>query len=37
MSRATQTLHEALIKLAKGVIKAWEQWVHDKAVERDNA
>ncbi len=27
MSPTTKTLHETLIRLAKGVITAWEQWL----------
>jgi hypothetical protein len=27
MNPRTITLHRALIKLAKGVITAWEQWI----------
>jgi len=33
MNPATRALHEALIKLAKGVITAWERWVEAKAQE----
>lgn len=22
-------LHESLIRLAKGMIKAWEEWIHE--------
>jgi len=29
MTPATKRLHEALIRLAKGVIRAWEQWVRE--------
>lgn len=29
MSRATITLHEKLIRLIKGVISAWEEWLHE--------
>ncbi len=28
MSPATKALHETLIRLAKGAITAWEQWLH---------
>ena len=28
MSPTTKTLHETLIRLAKGAITAWEQWLH---------
>lgn len=27
MSAATVLLHESLIRLCKGAIKAWEQWL----------
>lgn len=27
MSPATRKLHETLIRLAKGMIKAWEEWL----------
>ena len=27
MTPATRKLHEALIRLAKGVITAWEEWL----------
>lgn len=27
MSEATKKLNEQLIRLAKGMIKAWEEWV----------
>jgi hypothetical protein len=27
MSRATRALHEALIRLCKGAVKAWETWL----------
>ncbi len=27
MKPATKALHEALIRLAKGAITAWEQWL----------
>lgn len=27
MTPATEKLHEALIRMAKGVIKAWEEWL----------
>lgn len=27
MTPATEKLHEALIRLAKGAIKAWEEWL----------
>lgn len=27
MHPATRALHEALIRLAKGAIKAWEKWL----------
>lgn len=33
MSASTKALHEALIKLAKGVIKAWEMWVEARSQE----
>ena len=28
MSPATRTLHEALLRMAKGMILAWETWLH---------
>lgn len=28
MNPVTVTLHEALIRLAKGMITAWEKWLH---------
>ena len=27
MSPSTRALHEALIRMAKGMIKAWEEWL----------
>nr|DAL05367.1 MAG TPA: hypothetical protein [Caudoviricetes sp.] len=30
MSPATIVLHESLIRLAKGMIKAWETWLETK-------
>lgn len=27
MSPATRVLHETLIRLVKGMVKAWEDWV----------
>ena len=27
MSESTRILHEALIRLCKGIIKAWEKWL----------
>jgi hypothetical protein len=27
MSKATRTLHETLIRLCKGILKAWETWL----------
>jgi hypothetical protein len=27
MSPATRKLHEALIRLAKGMLSAWEEWL----------
>lgn len=27
MSPATITLHETLLRLAKGMIRAWEEWL----------
>lgn len=27
MSPTTRTLHEALIRLCKGILKAWETWL----------
>lgn len=29
MSGSTKRLHEALIRLAKGVIAAWEKWLKE--------
>lgn len=29
MTPATRRLHEQLIRLAKGMVKAWEEWVRD--------
>lgn len=29
MHPATRKLHEALIRLVKGMITAWEQWLKD--------
>lgn len=29
MTAATRKLHEQLIRLAKGMLKAWEDWVRD--------
>lgn len=29
MSPATRQLHEALIRLAKGAISAWEKWLKE--------
>lgn len=29
MTPATRTLHEALIRCAKGVIAAWEKWLKE--------
>lgn len=31
MSPATRKLHEGLIRLAKGAIKAWEEWLKEAA------
>ncbi|MDR6216171.1 hypothetical protein QE399_003860 [Paracidovorax wautersii] len=31
MSPHTKTLHEALIRLAKGAISAWEAWLQKQA------
>lgn len=31
MNPATKALHETLIRLAKGAITAWEQWLHKQA------
>jgi len=28
VSATTKALHEALIRLAKGAITAWENWLH---------
>jgi len=30
MSQATIKLNESLIRLAKGMIKAWEEWINEK-------
>lgn len=30
MDKATSTLHEQLIRLAKGMISAWEKWLESK-------
>ncbi len=32
MTPATRRLHEQLIRLAKGMLKAWEDWVREAAV-----
>lgn len=29
MQPATKRLHEALIRLAKGMISAWEKWIQE--------
>jgi hypothetical protein len=29
MNKSTQLLHETLIRLAKGMISAWEKWLKD--------
>lgn len=29
MTPQTRRLHEQLIRLAKGMVKAWEEWVRD--------
>lgn len=29
MTAATRKLHEQLIRLAKGMLKAWEDWVRE--------
>jgi hypothetical protein len=34
MNNRTITLHRALIKLAKGVITAWEQWIESHCNDR---
>ncbi len=31
MSAATRALHEALIRLAKGMLTAWEAWLKSQA------
>lgn len=32
MSPATKTLHLALLRLAKGVLKAWEEWLNSHGI-----
>jgi len=29
MSKSTKLLHESLLRLAKGMIKAWETWLNE--------
>lgn len=29
MTAATLTLHDSLIRLAKGMIQAWEKWLNE--------
>ncbi len=36
MSTATIILNESLIRLAKGMIKAWETWVQEQKKETKN-
>lgn len=31
MSKATRKLHETLIRLAKGMITAWEEWLNSQS------
>jgi hypothetical protein len=33
MSKRTIRLHEALLRLAKGMIKAWETWLEETKAE----
>lgn len=33
MTLATKKLHEQLIRLLKGMIKAWEQWLEEQSQE----
>lgn len=35
MSPATRTLHETLIRLVKGMVKAWEEWVRASGGQRE--
>lgn len=32
MNEATKELHQALIRLAKGAISAWERWLEKRSV-----
>jgi len=34
MSQATLKLHEQLIRLVKGAVKAWEEWLNDRKLEQ---
>lgn len=34
MKPATRILHETLIRLAKGMIKAWEKWLESQKEEK---
>lgn len=36
MSPTTKTLHQALLRCAKGVIAAWEKWLKDVEAEKSN-
>jgi hypothetical protein len=31
MDQATLNLHEKLLRLAKGMLKAWEEWIREKS------
>ena len=35
MSPATRILHSTLIRLAKGMIKAWEEWLEKQNVSQE--
>ena len=34
MTGATRALHEQLIRLAKGMLRAWEEWLKQQATDR---
>lgn len=36
MKRSTYALHENLIRLAKGMLTAWETWLKRQKVAQDN-
>jgi len=36
MRKPTIILHESLIRLARGMLKAWEAWLADARAEHDN-